>query len=414
MQENQTRWKTAAILCLGLAFGAGLYLGLSDRFNFASAQGEPTITITSLSGSLQPTNVDFEKFWRAWTLLEQNYVPTHASSTIPTNEEKLWGAIAGLAASYGDPYTVFLPPQEAQVFQEDINGEFSGVGMELGTKEGQLVVVAPLKNSPAERAGVRSGDAIIGINGKPTDGMAVDDAVKLIRGPKGTPVDLVFMREGVERPIGITIVRDTIVIPIIQNYLREDGIYVIELYSFSANSTELFRSALRAFMESGSTKLIFDLRGNPGGYLEAAVQMASFFLPLGDAVVSEDFKGKQDNIVHRSIGYNVFQGRELDMAILTDQGTASASEILAGALQQHSVASLVGTKTFGKGSVQELLEIGGGAELKVTIARWLTPNGTSISDGGLTPDIKVERTAADFEADRDPQLDAAVAWLKGQ
>ena len=163
-----------------------------------------------------------------------------------------------------------------------------------------------------------------------------------------------------------------------------------------------------------ATKLILDLRGNPGGYLEAAVQMASYFLPVGDVVVTEDYKGKQQNIVHRSLGYNVFSGKKLSMVILVDQGSASASEILAGALSQHGVAKLVGTRTFGKGSVQQLIELGGGAEIKVTVARWLTPNGTNISDGGLQPDIAKTRTAEDAAAGRDPQKDSAVAWLATQ
>ena len=171
---------------------------------------------------------------------------------------------------------------------------------------------------------------------------------------------------------------------------------------------------MREFAQSGATKLIFDLRGNPGGYLESAVQMASFFLPVGDVVVTEDYKGKRDNIAHRSVGYNVFANKKLEMAILVDQGSASASEILAGALQQHNIAKLVGIRTFGKGSVQELIELGGGAELKVTIARWLTPNGTSISDGGLTPDVEAARTVEDVKAQKDPQLEAAVNWLKSR
>jgi carboxyl-terminal processing protease len=167
-------------------------------------------------------------------------------------------------------------------------------------------------------------------------------------------------------------------------------------------------------MQSGSNKLVLDLRGNPGGYLEAAVQMASYFLPVGETVVTEDYKGKQANNVHRSLGYNVFKDRNLKMVVLINQGSASASEILAGALQQNDVATLVGTRSFGKGSVQQLIELGGGAELKVTIARWLTPNGQSISDGGLHADIEVARTADDIAAGKDPQKDAALEWLRKQ
>lgn len=411
MHEFGTKWRTASVLGFVVAaFLVGHYTGLSERLNLATA-ADP-FNLSTLSAS-QPGNVDFEKFWRAWNELEQSFVPSNSSTTPPTEEERLWGAIAGLAASYGDPYTVFLPPEDAQIFQEDISGEISGVGMELGIRNGRLTVVAPLKDSPAERAGIRSGDFVIGVDGKPTEGLAVDEAVKMIRGPKGTTVKLLISREGVQTPFEVSIVRDVIRLPIINNYLRQDGIYVIELYSFTANSMNLFRDALRAFMQSGSHKLILDLRGNPGGYLEASVQMASFFLPIGDVVVTEDYAGKRNSIVHRSYGYNVFANRKLDMAILVDQGSASASEIVAGALQQHGVAKLVGTRTFGKGSVQELVELGDGAELKITVARWLTPNGSSISDGGLKPDIDAVRTPEDVSAGRDPQLDAAIAWLKG-
>lgn len=388
-----------------LAFGAGMYAGISDRITgMVLAQG---------LGGVQPQGVDFSKFWAAWQLLNKNFVQTHSSSTIPTDQEKLYGAIAGLTDSYGDPYTTFFPPAEAKEFAENLNGEFGGVGMEMGTKDGAITVIAPLKDSPAERAGVRSGDVVIMVDATSTVGMSVDDAVKLIRGPKGTTVKLTFERASTTEPVVISIVRDTINIPIIEGKL-EKGVYTISLYSFSQNSAELFRQELRRFVLSGSNKLVLDLRGNPGGYLEAAVQMASFFLPIGDTIVTEDYKGKQTNVVHRSLGYNVFKDANLKMVILADQGSASASEILAGALQQHGVAKLVGTRTFGKGSVQQLLELGGGAEIKITVARWLTPNGNSISDGGLTPDIKVERTIDDAKAGKDPQMDEALRWLKAQ
>jgi len=209
-------------------------------------------------------------------------------------------------------------------------------------------------------------------------------------------------------------VRQTIQVPVINFYNRGDGIFVIELYNFSENSVDLFRQALRQYFESGSTKLVLDLRGNPGGYLDAAVQMASYFLPVGEVVVSEDFGGKQPDNRHRSLGYNVFANKKLSMAVLVDQGSASAAEILAGALSQHGVAKLIGTRTFGKGSVQQLMSLGGGAELKVTVAQWLTPNGGSISDGGLQPDIKADRTAEQFATGKDPQKDAATAWLATQ
>lgn len=404
--------RTVGLFLLGVVLGAGLMAGYSDRLASVFAAG-PT-SLNELIGGTQPKGVDAEQFWKAWRLLEENFVPTTASSTIPTEEERFWGAIEGLTSSYHDPYTVFLPPSDAEIFREDISGEFSGVGMELGLRDGKIVVVAPLKNSPAERAGILAGDQVLRVDDNSIDGLAVDEAVKKIRGPKGTTVNLTIVRDGVAEPFKVSIVRDTIVIPAINNFKRDDGIYVIELYSFSANSAELFRQALRGFVLSKSNNLILDLRGNPGGYLEAAVKMASFFLPVGEPVVTEDFKGKEENVVHRSEGYDVFKDMPLHMAILVDQGSASASEILAGALSQHGVGILVGAQTFGKGSVQELISLGGGAELKVTIARWLTPNGTSISEGGLTPDIVVPRTREDAAAGRDPQLDAAVTWILAQ
>ena len=404
------RLKAAGVFAaLVLAFGVGMYTGLSERVSeLVSAQVQ-----APASGGVQPQGVDFSKFWQAWALLDKNFVETHSSSTAPNEQEKLYGAIQGLTESYGDPYTVFLPPAEAKQFNEVIAGAFGGVGMEMGTRDGKITVIAPLKDSPAERAGVRPGDVVVMVDATSTQGLSVDDAVKIIRGPKGTSVKLTLERASTTEPIVVSIVRDTIKVPIVDSSSR-NGVYTIALYSFSESSAELFRQELRKFVASGDKKLILDLRGNPGGYLEAAVQMASFFLPIGETIVTEDYKGKRANVAHRSLGYNVFAGKNLKMAILVDQGSASASEILAGALQQHDVATVVGTRTFGKGSVQQLLQLGGGAEIKITVARWLTPDGTNISDGGLTPDIKAERTAEDFKAGKDPQMEAALKWLKSQ
>jgi carboxyl-terminal processing protease len=404
---NRQTWTAVGVfVAVVLSFGVGMYAGVSERVTgLVSAQG------VRVSG-VQPAGVDFAQFWKAWALLDENFVET-ASSSNPDNKEKLYGAIKGLTEAYGDPYTTFFPPKEAQQFTEAINGTFSGVGMELGERDGAITVIAPLKNSPAEKAGVRTGDIVVKVNATSTAGMSVDDAVQYIRGPKGTSVTLTFLREGTDDPIVITIVRDTINVPIINGEIKE-GIYVISLYSFSQNSGELFRQELRKFVQSGSKKLIIDLRGNPGGYLEASVQMASFFLPIGETIVTEDYKGKHQNVVHRSLGYNVFANAGISVAVLVDQGSASASEILAGALQQNGVATLIGTRTFGKGSVQQLLELGDGSELKVTVARWLTPNGSSISNGGLAPDIVVERTAEDAAAKKDPQMDRALEWLKSR
>lgn len=398
---------TVAIISLGLVFSVGVWVGVAQRAIYADTFNN-TASQTDISKS-----VDLEQFWRAWHILENDFVQTHASGTLPSVEERVRGAITGLTSSYADPYTVYFPPKEAQLFNDEVKGSFGGVGMEIDNNaDGQVVVVAPLKDSPAERAGFISGDIIVAVDSTSTVRMNSNDAIKIIRGVKGTPVRITIIRKGQNVPQEITVVRDTINIPILKSYKRGDGIFVIELYSFSANSTGLFRDALRQFLQSGSHKLILDLRGNPGGYLDAAVNMASYFLPSGDIVVTEDYKGKRANVDHRSFGYNVFSNdRYFSMVIITDQGSASASEILAGALQQHNVAKLIGTRTFGKGSVQELVELGDGAELKVTVARWLTPNGSSISDGGLTPDIDIKRTPEDRTKGVDPQTEAAVRYL---
>lgn len=402
---NRARLLAVGVLvAVFAAFGLGVSTGLNER------AADAAVTITS---GKPPQDVDLSKLWQAWQLLDGSFVQTHASNTLPTDEEKVYGAIAGLTEAYKDPYTVFFPPQEAKAFNEEIKGSFGGVGMELGARNGLLTVVAPLKGSPAEAAGIRSGDIVTSIDGTPSENMAVEEAVRRIRGDVGTKVTLSIKRAGTTSPLSFTIVRQTIQVPIIKTSQSGD-IFTIELYSFSENSVDLFRGALREFFESGDTKLVLDLRGNPGGYLDAAVEMASYFLPMGESVVTEDFQGKQQNFVHRSAGYNVFANKKLSMVVLVNEGSASASEILAGALQQHGVAKLVGTRTFGKGSVQQLVELGGGAELKITVARWLTPNGSSISDGGLQPDIKVDRTLEDLQKGLDPQKSAAQAWLATQ
>lgn len=357
------------------------------------------------------TDKDFAPFWKVWNLLDEKYV-TAASST---SKDKVYGAIKGLVASEGDPYTVFFPPEEAKMFESDIAGSFEGVGMEVGIKDGVLTVVSPMKGSPAEKGGMRTGDKILKIDSQMTNDISVDKAVKLIRGPKGTKVKMLVIPVGSKDTVERVLVRDTISIPTIETEVKGTDtigdVFIIRLFSFSATSPDLFKEALRKFVKSGSHKLILDLRGNPGGYLEAAWDIASWFLPAGKVIVSEDFGKKAPPRVYRSKGYNIFDDK-LKMVILVDGGSASASEILAGALHEHGVAKLVGTKTFGKGSVQELVKITPDTSLKVTIARWLTPNGLNISKNGLEPDVKVELTEKDIKDKKDLQQEKAVEILK--
>lgn len=354
-------------------------------------------------------DADLAAFWKAWNTLNETYVNTHASSTLPTVKERLHGAISGLAAAYGDPYTVFFPPQEAKEFAESISGSFAGVGMEIDIKEGILTVIAPLKGTPAAAAGILAGDKIIAIDGKTTDGLSTEKAVRKIRGAVGTTVEFTLIRNG-GKPFEVKVVRDIIQVPETKDELdAESGVYTIALYEFTANSASLFSQAFARFKASGSNKLIVDLRSNPGGYLDAAVDIASHFLPKGALVVTEDFDGKEPNQVHTSYGYSDLP-RGTKVVVLIDGGSASASEIFAGALQDAKAATLIGAKSFGKGSVQTLVDLDGGS-LKITIARWVTPAGHWIMGNGVTPDIIVPFTAADAAAKRDPQKQRAIKFL---
>ena len=353
-------------------------------------------------------SAEMADFWKAWNALNANYVITHASSTIPTNKERVYGAISGLANSYGDPYTVFFPPVEAKKFADTISGSFGGVGMEIDIKDKILTVIAPLKGTPAEAAGIKAGDLIIAIDGKSTDSIPVEKAVSEIRGPVGTTVVVTIVRGG--KPQDISITRETIQVPETDDGIdAASGVYHIALYEFTSNSADLFNQAFSRFIASGSRKLIIDLRSNPGGYLDAAVDIASHFLPKGATIVTEDFGGKEKNNVHTSVGYNdVPVGTKI--AVLIDGGSASASEIFAGALQDNKAATLIGAKSFGKGSVQTLLDLGGGS-LKVTVARWITPDGHWIMGNGVTPDIAVGYTKAEASSKNDSQMTRAIKFL---
>ncbi len=365
----------------------------------------------------QPADVDFSIFWKTWAQIDEKYVPTKHASTTPivnaTNQDRVYGAIKGMVDSLGDPYTVFFPPAESAIFQSEISGNFEGVGMELGQKDGVLTVISALKGTPADKAGLKSGDKILKIDATVTNDMSIDEAVKMIRGKKGTTVVFSVFRDGAKKPMDISVVRDTIDIPTLETEKVGSDVFVIRVFSFTADAPNLFRNALRQFIMSGADKLVLDLRGNPGGYLDAAVDMSSWFLPSGKTIVQEDYgvkSGKPTDVV-RSKGYNVFNDN-LKMVILIDGGSASASEIMAGALHEQGKAKLVGTQSFGKGSVQELIPVTPDTNLKVTIARWLTPNGLSISANGLTPDyiVKIPDDLV-LTKDNDPQMLKAIDLL---
>jgi len=408
------------ILILGLMGGSFV---LGTKVNFSQMH----LAEIENKNNEQVSELDFNTFWDTWQILDKKFVKDkEIEDEEITNQDKIWGAIQGLTRSFGDPYTIFLPPYESGMFESDIGGSFEGIGLEIGIRDGFLIAISPLKETPAERAGMKPKDKILEIDGKSTKNMDTTTAVKIIRGEKGTDVILLVERKGKDEPFEVPITRDVINIPTIDTELKSsdgktknndniiDGVFIIRLYSFTAVSPNLFREALREFVKNQeATKLIIDLRGNPGGYLEAATDIASWFLPIGKVVVTEDYGGKEPNKVHSSKGYDIFNDN-LKMVILVDGGSASASEILAGALHEYGKATLVGTKTFGKGSVQELIKITSETSLKVTVARWLTPNGNSFSHDGIEPDVKIEITEDDIEYIKDggdPQLDKAIEVL---
>src|SRR3989338_1454791 len=300
MQRNVVTHAISLAVIAAIAFGSGIVVG-------QGVEAREIISHLPLIGdrldSTPDPTADLTEFWKVWNALSTNFVQTHASTTLPTTEEKIWGAIAGLAFSYGDPYTPFFPPQEAKKFAEDISGNFEGIGIEIGIKDNVLTIVAPLKGTPAERAGLKAGDQIIAINGKTTEGISTEKAISLIRGKAGTTVVLTIVRS--KKSQDIKVERATIQVPEIDDGLDEkSGVYHIALYAFTATSPELFAEAFHRFTESGSKLLVLDLRGNPGGYLESAVDIASHFLPRGQVVVTEDRQGKGENDVDRSAGYN--------------------------------------------------------------------------------------------------------------
>lgn len=403
------------VVPLSSAIGLGLLIlliGLVGGYELSSAQNH-----RSLISAQQPADVDFSPVWKAWQIIDEKFVPASvatstkvATTTEERNAERVYGMIAGMADSLGDPYTYFMPPQEATQFAADMSGLFEGVGMEVAIKDQVLTVVTPLKGTPAERAGIKSGDLILKIDGESTQGLEVDAAIKRIRGPKGSQVTLYIAREGWAEPREIKVTREVINVPIVNSTMRPDGVFVISVATFTSNSPDLFRDALREFKMSRSQKLIIDMRGNPGGYLDAAVQMASWFMPAGKVIVTEDYAGHAENIVHRSLGYNIFD-ENLKVIILVDKGSASASEIFAGAMRQNTGAILVGTNTFGKGSVQELVDITPDTSLKITVARWLEPDGVHIPLTGIVPDYEVAVSEDDIKAGTDPQLNKALELL---
>jgi len=324
--------------------------------------------------------------------------------------EKLeYGAVKGFVDAVGDPYTYFLTPKEYKDFEEIINGSFEGIGAEIGLNEQkQIVIIAPLEGTPAKKAGLKPQDLLLQIEDRVLAGLTLDEAVALIRGPKRTSVTLTIKREGLPEPIKISIIRDLIEIPILRSKLiEEEKVAYLQLFNFNEKAGNAFKEAAQKVLISGAQAVILDLRGNPGGILQEAVEIGGWFIEKGVVVASEKFA---DGSVreYKSAGPAKLKG--FPLVLLIDKGSASASEILAGALQFYNKVKLVGEKTFGKGTVQILEQFSDGSALRVTVSQWLLPNGKSIDKEGLTPDILIKKAGVNEEEDE--QLQKAIELLK--
>ncbi len=369
-----------------------------------SSVGAPA-TDSPAEASAPDSSDDFRLFWEAYNLVE-----TQAYGELPQTTELTYGAIRGSLRALDDPFTVFTDPVVTEVQRPELNSVFEGIGAYVGTNDaGQLVIETPMRGQPAERAGIMAGDIVLKVDDRDITGMDVEDAVLLIRGPKGTTVRLTILRQGHATPLEITVVRDRIDIPSVNEVRTLDeldapDVGYVQLTMFAADTTAELRSALDELRRKGAKALILDLRNNPGGYLDTAIGVTSQF--LSDAVIAyqEDKTGRRISERAKAGG----RALDLPLVVLINRGSASAAEIVAGAIQDHRRGTLVGETTFGKGSVQNVHDLPDRSQVRVTIAAWLTPSGRLIHRRGIEPDIVVRLTADDVANKRDPQLERAV------
>lgn len=382
------------------------YLGFSSGKKSADQTTSAPLTKSVIENkSTEKKSVDFSLFWKVWDLVKSK----HVNKDTLDAQKMVYGAINGMLEATDDPYTSFMDPKETKDLKEQINGSFEGIGAELGIKDKVLTVIAPLDDSPAAKAGLRPGDKIIKIDGKMSADLGIDEAVDLIRGKKGTEVKLTIFRNGDSDTQDIVIKRDVIKVVSVKMETRDKNIAYIKMNDFGEETTKEFR-AISNKISSGKYKgIVLDLRNNPGGLLDKCVEVANFMLPKGKLVVTEeDSSGQKENLYAK--GGDMLSS--IPTVVLINEGSASAAEILAGALKDNQNITLVGKKTFGKGSVQELLRLPENTSVKITVAKWLTPSGNYIMEKGIAPDVEVEMTNDDYINNRDPQLDKALEIIK--
>ncbi len=389
---------------LFIFFASGIYV-------VGYSQGKDSLSFsdtTILYENDKDRVLDFSLFWKTWDILEEKYVDSQDLHA----QKIMYGAIEGMLESTNDPYTTFFDPEENKEFEEDISGEFDGIGAELEMRNDFLTIVAPLSQSPAEKAGMRPGDVIIAVSGQDIIGETLTSSVSKIRGPKGTEVVLTIVREGLGETLDIKIIRDTINVESVALEIQEE-IAIIEIRQFGEKTMGEFRKIIKEIEASQVKKIILDLRNNPGGYLDVAIDMSNMFLaPDSVIVIEEDGKKQRRETVSRRVPETDFL-TSLPTVLLINKGSASASEIFTGALQYHrDDIVVVGEKSFGKGSVQELVSLPQNTSIKITVARWLTPAGEQIDTKGIEPQIKIEMTEEDYKEKRDPQLEKALEIIR--
>lgn len=390
---------SGVVLVFSLVVG-GYYLG----YNRGSGRLSGTLTT---DGTV--ANADYSLYWDAWRTLKEN----HVDGAKKTDLDLLYGSIAGLAGSYGDPHTTFFPPEDGKKFLEEVNGSFGGIGAEIAEKDNLIEVVTPIKGTPAEKAGLMPGDVILKVGPTSTEGMDVNTAVGYIRGEIGTSVVLnVFRKEKWVQPRDITIIRQRIELPTLEVTYSEDGtLATFQLSAFNANAPLKFYQAATVALMRGVKGIVLDMRNNPGGYLEVANDLAGWFVERGQLIVSERFRSGEDkNFLATGNGAL----KNIPVVVLLNKGSASASEILAGALRDIRGAKIIGEKSYGKGTVQEVLDLKDGSSLKVTIANWVMPGGTILNHNGIAPDYEVIPTDEDIKNKKDIQLEKALEVLRAQ
>ena len=396
--ETKKKFPTTSMLLIVAALIVGF---IGGQFKIQVEQGD-----LKINRGTPPQNADYSLLWDALDKLNSKYVDR------PLDQQKLmYGAVAGMVNAAGDPYTTFFDPEQSKEFEQALQGAFDGIGAEIGIKNNQLMIVSPLENSPALRAGLQPEDAILGINGESTVGLTVDEAVTKIRGPSGTEVTLTILHKGQQSPVEVKITRARIEIKSVEFETREINgkkIAVIQLNRFGEDTKGLLDHSIDQILAGNYSGVILDVRNNPGGYLDVAVTTASNWVNSGEVVVREVGFGGTDKSYNARGNARL---KDVKTVVLVNGGSASASEIVAGALQDYKLATVVGEKTFGKGSVQEVIDLRD-STIKITTAKWHTPNNRNIDKNGLEPDVTVELTREDVAAERDPQMDKALDLLK--